>query len=282
MKSRLIRAYAISITIIAAILLLVVIFLAAKPGRAENAETKPASEQITMNDQGESSDPLETATDHMDNFQIPENSADNINNVSGIVKWDLYNSDAESITKAWKTMLEQLHIDADIAFLGDSITIRGDLQPYFEGLKVVNLGCGGDTIRGVYNRADMLSCVNAEKVVVLCGVNMLRDDNVDFCKVEYAGLLNAIMEYSPGSQVYVCSILPMNKEWQDWYCNYKTTENFNAIIKELAEKRGMTYVDLYSGFVYENEIWPEYTVDGLHLSTAGYDKWMEILYYYMF
>lgn len=278
MKDKLVRSYAISMTIIAAILLLVVIILTARPGRAENTGTEPASDRI----EADVPDPSEAETDHMDNFEDPEGSWDPELNVSGIVKWDLHNSNPESITEAWKSMLKQLDVDADIAFLGDSITIRGNLQQYFKDLKVVNLGCGGDTIRGVYNRADMLSYVKAEKVVVLCGVNMLRDDNVDFCKVEYAGLLNAIAEYSPGSQVYVCSILPMSKAWQDEYCSYKTTEAFNTIIKELAEQRGMTYVDLYSGFVYENEIWPEYSVDGIHLSDAGYDKWMEILYYYMF
>ena len=250
MNNKLVRSYAISITIIAAILLVLVIILAAKPGRAENPAAEPATDKIVT----DVTEPSEAETGHMDNFKNPEGSWNPDLNVSGIVKWDLHNTDAESITKAWKTMLEQLDIDADIAFLGDSITIRGDLQPYFKDLKVVNLGCGGDTIRGVYNRADMLSSVKAEKVVVLCGVNMLRDDNEDFCKVEYAGLLNAITEYSPGSQVYVCSILPMSKLWQDEYCNHKTTESFNLIIKELAEQRGMTYVDLYRSEEHTSEL----------------------------
>ena len=281
MKVNRARAYAISITILAVILLAVVIALAVKLNNREAQSPEPETTQAA-----------ETVPETTTRYEEPESSTTaaaeetqttvNVYNVGGSVGWDAGNNDQRNLITAWGEMLRQLDVDADIAFFGDSILQRCDYRPYFKDSKVVNLGCGGDTIRGVYNRAEMLSYVNAERIVVMCGVNVLRSDNVDECRTEYAGLLNAIMEYSPRSQVYVCSILPMGKEWQEEYCDPETTKEFNAVIKELAEKRSMTYVDLYPLFEADGELDPEYTVDGVHLSKEGYDLLMNALYYYMY
>jgi len=51
----------------------------------------------------------------------------------------------------------------------------------------------------------------------------------------------------------------------------------NEKIKSNAEKDGIPYLDLYPDFADENgQLQPEFTVDGIHLSAAGYLKWREV------
>lgn len=286
MNDKQIRIYSVCITIAAAILLIAVVTVSVMLKNERSRTAQPESESVVQNLPEAEPDPeggsVWESESYVEGTTDPAGSMESIFNVGGIVGWEAGNNDLQNIINGWKNMLSQLDIDADIAFIGDSITHRGDFRPYFKGNIVVNLGCGGDTIRGVYNRAELLQYVHAEKIVVMCGVNVLRSDNVDYCRTEYSGLLNAIREYSPDSQVYVCSILPMRKDWQEAYCYRDTTIHFNEMIKEMADAKGMTYVDLYSLFEYYGEIKAEYTVDGIHLSKDGYDLWMSALYPYMF
>ena len=279
-------------SIIAAALLICVIALGISAGKksVEDTANVISAEQTTAEITTEETATAETTTPETEQsseeptvgFELEYQADNGIYNVGGLVGWESGNNDSVNVIRAWTNTIKQLDLDVDIAFFGDSIFQRGDFREYFPDKKLINLGCGGDTIRGVYNRAEVLSYVNAEKIFIMCGVNMLRNDNVDFCTAEYGGLLNAVSEYAPESEIYACSILPMRQDWQDEYCSKETTESFNVIIKELAESRGMTYVDLYPLFENEGTIVPGYTVDGVHLTTQGYDVFAEGISQYIY
>ena len=57
----------------------------------------------------------------------------------------------------------------------------------------------------------------------------------------------------------------------------------NALIKDIANRRGLTYIDLFSEFVAPGtqEMNPDYSNDGLHLLGKGYQNWIRILKPYL-
>ena len=51
--------------------------------------------------------------------------------------------DDYELIKGWVNSLDKLHIQADVAFIGNSITNNSDFQGYFKDKKVVTLGVSG-------------------------------------------------------------------------------------------------------------------------------------------
>ena len=71
---------------------------------------------------------------------------------------------------------------------------------------------------------------------------------------------------------YVCkriiciSILP-----KDGF-GYEVISSINkSIMNRLKAKKNYVFLDVAEDFLYNGDINPEYTVDGLHLNTKGYD-----------
>ena len=74
---------------------------------------------------------------------------------------------------SWESSLAQLDYDADIVFLGDSITQMGNFQSYFIDKRIINLGISGDSLCGMTSRVNMISNVKAEKVFLMAGILFL-------------------------------------------------------------------------------------------------------------
>ena len=50
---------------------------------------------------------------------------------------------------------------------------------------------------------------------------------------------------------------------------------FNALLRTMAERRGLTFIDIWSAMQRNGELPEEYTFDGIHLKAAGYAVWIE-------
>ena len=183
---------------------------------------------------------------------------------------------------SWDSCLEKLNYDADIAFIGDSITRGSNFQERFPDKKIINLGYSGDTIAGVSERLSMLKHTSPEKIFVMVGINGLTDKSSDACLKTYAKLLASMKEELPGAEVYVQSILPLSKEKSEQLsCSNDTIQNFNMELKKLAEQHQMTYVDLFSVFIENDEMKPSLSADGLHINSDGYEAWENAIASYM-
>ena len=71
--------------------------------------------------------------------------------------------------------------------------------------------------------------------------------------------------------------MPINNDY-GVYKNLKGKEStiveFNKRIKEIAEKNGLTYIDLWQFLADKNgKLNRRYTNDGLHLTGPGYKSW---------
>ena len=56
----------------------------------------------------------------------------------------------------------------------------------------------------------------------------------------------------------------------------------NALVKDICEKRGIKYLDVYSALVRDDgKLESEYTNDGLHLMMSGYEVWKKVIEKYV-
>ena len=181
---------------------------------------------------------------------------------------------ASWVLSSWSTSLEQLGIDADVVFFGDSITRGGDFQSYLEEISVVNLGIVGDTLEDMMERTSMISSVSPEKIFIMGGVNSLDDEDVESALEEYDALLDQIIEENPDAEVYVESLLPIGEENTVNSVDNDEVVEFNTGLEQLAESKGLVYIDLHSLYVDEDGFLDSgRTADGLHLTSDSYDLW---------
>ena len=183
-------------------------------------------------------------------------------------------------------------VDDNYVFLGDSITDWYDLDKYFEGLPVVNSGVSGYSTNNILNNMNkMVYQYNPSKVFILIGINDLElkvDDDVVVNNIRK--IVQGIKKNRRYAKIYVESIYPINNSDDDKIegsiinGNRKNSDiiDINNKLIKLAEEEGVTYIDLYKELVDDNGLLKiEYTVDGLHLSSEGYEKVTEVLRKYI-
>ena len=182
----------------------------------------------------------------------------------------------------WDRCLDQLCIDVDVVFMGDSITYKSSFEVEFPDLLICNLSVCSETIKGINYRVGTLQTVKPEKVFLMIGINSLKNNNLDVCVEDYRTLVDNIR--SRGDfELYIMSVTPVakNDSGED-NPSPETIVSFNEKIAELANEYGATYVDLHSKLKDDSGyIRPEYTEDGLHLSKEAYDVWTDSIKHYI-
>ena len=145
----------------------------------------------------------------------------------------------------------------NIVMLGNSLTERGFWAEYFQGKRVLNRGIGGDCISGMIL---LFSKISNEKLLQ-----------------QYERLLDIIARETPRTRVYIQSLLPLNEAHNEAFMKGKNARfaEFNALLRAMAERRGLTFIDIWSAMQRNGELPEEYTFDGIHLKAAGYAVWIE-------
>lgn len=161
----------------------------------------------------------------------------------------------------------------DVVFLGDSITAGGCWSELFPGVTVRNRGIAADRTDHVLARVDQVVAGRPAKVFLKIGSNDLGSGfTIDEIVDNYRRILNAFQEGSPGTEVFVQSILPRQVEHR------ARVEALNRELLMLAKEFGYPFIDLYPAFLDDDgSIKDEYSNDELHLLGAGYWKWKELL-----
>lgn len=167
----------------------------------------------------------------------------------------------------------------DVVFLGDSLIAEGNWQLYFPNAPVRNRGMGGDTTFWLLDRLDDIIKGKPRAVFLCIGTNnlhpfMKRSDESTLA--EYDDILRRFREETPETELFVQSILPREAELAE------RVQGLNEQIKGLADSHGCTYIDLYAKFAAEDGgLLPEYSLDELHLTPGGYERWAGFLELYV-
>ena len=206
--------------------------------------------------------------------EIEESTDDDSVGSSGHASW---------VLSSWKTSLKQLGLDVDAVFFGDSITMGGDYQSYFDEASVVNLGVSGDTLEEMLSRTSMISSVSPEKIFIMGGINSLGYEDPETALEEYETLLDQIISENPDAEIYVESLLPVGEDNTVNSVDNSEVIEFNEGLQELAESRGLVYIDLYSLYVDEDGFLDaNMTDDGLHPTSDSYTPWYEAVEEYVY
>lgn len=186
--------------------------------------------------------------------------------------------------QSWQNCIEKLDYDADVVFFGDSITQDSDFKAHFPQYNIVNLGYGGDTLRGMNSRISMVEAVKPEKVFVMGGVNSLSDSNLAQSVEAYRQLICNLREALPNAELYIQSVLPVSKNRemaQNRARSNETIRAFNDCLRKLSKELGVVYIDLYSLYEEDGQMNPQLSTDGLHLKTEAYKLWADAIWPYM-
>ncbi len=174
----------------------------------------------------------------------------------------------------WEHFQTLPNTKGEIIFLGNSITDQAEWAELFQNPNVKNRGIGGDDTDGVLQRLDEVVESKPAKIFIMIGTNDLAyHKTVEHVEENYGKIIDRIRKASPKTKIYIQSILPTNDKIHVDRQNADIMK-INAFLQKLAREEGLVYIDLYSDFVTpDNELNPEYSIDGLHPNGKGYLMW---------
>lgn len=121
---------------------------------------------------------------------------------------------------------------------------------------------------------------NVNTVYIMLGVNELGWVYSSIFIKKYEELIDKIIELKPNCEIILQSIIPVTKTKSDSdkiYNNTRITE-YNTLIKEMASRKNVKYIDLVPILTDENGNLPEKaSPDGIHLNKEYCLKWLDCL-----
>ncbi len=170
----------------------------------------------------------------------------------------------------------------DIIFLGNSIMANTDWAELLNSSKVKNRGISGDTTPGILQRLSEVTEGKPAKIFLLIGINDISRNFPDQLILEnYREIVSRIQKESPRTKIYLHTLMPVNHTFEKFRNHYGKDEHIlliNEAIRKMGDNRKIFLIDLYPQFLDENNrLIAEFTHDGLHLTSKGYQHWAKIL-----
>jgi len=176
-----------------------------------------------------------------------------------------------------KSMFEASPVkNGAIIFLGDSITEGGNWAELFPEKSILNRGIGGDITAGVLARMDEIVRHQPYKLFIAIGTNDLAigKKNAEIM-TNYRAIIQKMLSASPGTKIYVQSVLPVGRRVIYGH-NNKKIPLLNAEIKKMCMELQLPFIDLHFTFAdSEGYLDDRFTNDKLHLLGVGYLAWKE-------
>ena len=176
-------------------------------------------------------------------------------------------------------------------FLGDSITDYYDLDKYYEGYKVVNSGISGDQTSDILDDLEKRAYVyNPSTIFLLVGTNdYIHNKKEDETVNNIKEIVEKLNKNLPNAKIYLESIYPINNtddsKISKPMVGIRTNDSIkkiNSELKQYCNDKNCTYLDMYSLLEdKDGNLKLEYTKEGLHMSSEGYEVITKELKKYM-
>lgn len=175
----------------------------------------------------------------------------------------------------------------DVIFLGNSITDGSEWSELFSDKKIKNRGISGDITAGIIHRLDEVVKRKPAKVFLLIGTNDLaRGISTDSVLKNILLIADYTKQQSPGTKLYIQSILPVNNVYGKFSDHTKNNTFINQLKERLranAPAHFYQYIDLHSSYMdAAGKLKAELSNDGLHLVGDGYLLWKHIVFPYVY
>lgn len=173
---------------------------------------------------------------------------------------------------------------SEVIFLGDSITDECEWAELLENPNIKNRGISGDTTKGILHRLNDVVKFQPAQIFLMVGINNFihYDSSVEIILADYKQIITEIRAQSPNTDIFIQSVLPVNKTKYAIGVNNDNIINFNLSLRELAKESSLQYIDLFSHLSdSQNQLDERYTLDGLHLNGQAYLVWKQVIEQYV-
>ena len=247
-----------------------------------NTEDNVGNTQVTNTEDNIKNQEVTNKEDNIKNQEVA-NTEENVENTGETNKENPINEN--------NTNSKTRNFGSNVAFIGDS---RTQAFIMYAGLSEVidytNIGLMVDTAVS----KKFITNSNGEKVTILedlknkdintiyimLGINELGWVYSSIFIDKYEELINKILEIKPNCEIIIQSIIPVTKSKSDSdpiYNNNKIRE-YNELIKDMAKRLNIKYINLVPELANENGDLPEQaSTDGVHLNKKYCIKWLEVL-----
>lgn len=160
-----------------------------------------------------------------------------------------------------------------IVFLGDSQVEQAEWHEIFGDIPaVLNRGISGDYTAGVLERLPEILRHKPLKIFLLVGVNdLFFGKTIAEIEADYRNIVQRTRAESPGSELYLLSILPVNNKVRDIGMENSAIQAMNERIRQIAKDFALQYIDLYTPLTdLDGNLAAKFTDDGLHINGLGY------------
>jgi lysophospholipase L1-like esterase len=164
--------------------------------------------------------------------------------------------------------------NAQIVFVGDSITQGGIWAEFFPQYSVANRGVSGDTAEDILRRMETIYSVNPDFAFLMVGINdLFRGFSVDEVFENYYWIIQNLRRRNIAvviQSTFSCSVS---------VCGDRNlmVEELNMRLRDYAVSEQLVYVDINNVIADEGGLRTEVTYDGIHLNGLGYRLWVEVL-----
>ncbi len=168
-----------------------------------------------------------------------------------------------------------------VVFIGDSMTARCEWSEILENPAVINRGIDADSTDGVLKRLGGITGMKPDKIFLMIGINDIAI-GIDPSRVvnNYRLIIETIRKESPGTKLYVQSIIPINKYRVD--VPPDRIERVNESLRDLSRRYGITFLDIASLVKDKGgRLREDLTYDGVHLTGEGYLIWKKVVEKYI-
>jgi lysophospholipase L1-like esterase len=166
--------------------------------------------------------------------------------------------------------------NVDICLLGDSLTAgwnstgRVQGEKLFSGRRVANCGISGDLIENAHWRLRNYGALPSDTtIVILLGTNNLSKEPSDSVEDVVKGIQDIVRHIgsSLSPRIFILSLLPNGYDPQ-----LRLRKDIVAANTLLRTGQGYEFLDIHDAFLDAEGRWkPGLTIDGTHLSAAGYE-----------
>lgn len=182
---------------------------------------------------------------------------------------------------SWNNCISQLNFDADIVFIGDSLTCYNNFQESFPDKQILNLGLSGDSLQRINERCDLIPQFTPEKIFIEGGINSLKKYTPDELIAVYDELITKVKTNNPNTEIYIQNILPISFDSETEGRTNKNVNILNTKLNDLCLSQNVNYIDLNSIYSSNGEMNAEYTKDGVHLKDEYKYLWIDAISKYI-
>ncbi|ATX88401.1 hypothetical protein AM345_16480 [Klebsiella aerogenes] len=165
----------------------------------------------------------------------------------------------------------------DYIMFGDSITKNGKWNNLIPDYLIGNRGISGDDTSGMLDRINDIERTGAKTVFIMAGTNDVTRKVPPEEIAKNIILMTNHMKQKNINVVIQSTILSGDKRKR----KNTSINKINDLLKAFSGKSGTPFLDLNSILSPNGVLKMEYTSDGTHLNTSGYEVWSKILRAYI-